>query len=191
VNVRHSVPGSLVRAAIGGDASATADILRLVWPDAFRIAWSVLGDRTVAEDAAQEACARILTAIATLRQPERFEAWFYRIVVNEARQQQRITSRETALEDGTADAGFAAEERIDLTRAIGELDPPLRTVVILHYYYALNSFEIARVVGAAPVTVRWRLHVARRRLRTALAGAPINSYVRAKGEYSDEPQAAR
>jgi RNA polymerase sigma-70 factor (ECF subfamily) len=185
---------SLAAAAAGGDPSATAALLESVWPDAFRIAWSILGERTSAEDAAQEACARVLTSIASLRDPESFAAWFYRIVVNESRQRIRGAARNAPLvEDVRVDEAFSLEDHLDLRRALQALDPALRAVVVLRYYAGLNSTQIATVVGASSMTVRWRLFIARRRLQRSL-GAQIQSHnaqTNRTGELTDEPQAVR
>jgi RNA polymerase sigma-70 factor (ECF subfamily) len=185
---------SLATAAAGGDAGATAELLRSAWPDAYRIAWSVLRDRQAAEDAAQEACAQVVTAITTLRRPERFPVWFYRIVVNEAHRCRRRTAREvTLVDDVPSDDGLTPEDHLDLRDAVGSLDTTLRVTVVLHYYFALNSAEIAKVLGASPITIRWRLMVARRRLRSLLAAdaASTSAHTTIRGDYADESHALR
>jgi hypothetical protein len=68
----------LVRAAKTGDREALEALVRSIWPDVFRIAWSVLRNHVAAEDAAQDACAQIAAKIATLRAPEAFTVWLYR-----------------------------------------------------------------------------------------------------------------
>ncbi|MBV9103387.1 MAG: sigma-70 family RNA polymerase sigma factor [Candidatus Eremiobacteraeota bacterium] len=189
-----SVP-SLAAAAAAGDATAVNDLLEKVWPDAFRIAWSVLGERTAAEDAAQEACARTLTAIGSLRTPEAFPAWFYRIVVNEANRRRRTLRNAAAAAEEPRDTVEAVgnEERIDLERALHALEPPLRVVIVLRYYLRLSGKEIATIVGASAMTVRWRLFVARRRLRATLSEPTTSPRISMhnNGAYADEPQAVR
>jgi len=146
----------------------------------------MLSESAAAEDAAQEACARALSAIHTLRRPESFATWFYRIVVNEAKQRLRATARERPIQTGLRDPREPAyddaggqDDRIDVRRAIDALDPALRVTIVLHYYFGMSSAEIARIVGTSPVTARWRLMVAHRKLRALLApgrgaaGAPI------------------
>ncbi len=134
----------------------------------------MLRDPAAAEDVAQEACAHVLSAIGSLRRPENFSVWFYRIVVNEAKQRFRTTGREHALVESLGSGASAApkprttEERLDLWQAVDALTPALRVAIELRYSYELNSTEIAQVLGTSPVTVRWRLLTARRRLRTLL-----------------------
>jgi RNA polymerase sigma factor (sigma-70 family) len=184
----------LAAAAAAGDAAATSELLERVWPDAFRVAWSILGERGAAEDVAQEACARLLTSIERLRNPERFSAWFYRIVVNESKRRRCRTARDAPLDERLgSDDLVSHEDRLDLRRALQALDPALRVAVVLHYYLGLNSVEIAKVVGASSMAVRWRLFVARRRLRPLLGAevAPPSTSRNETGAYTDEPQAVR
>src|SRR5579872_4634558 len=158
----------LVIAVQRGDASATSALLRAVWPDAYRIARSMLRDHGAAEDTAQEACARVLTSIARLRRPERFAVWFANIVANEAKSRMRRMRREReAVEIASAEGGD--DERIDVQRAIEALPPMLRATVVLRHYYGFDSGEIGAILGIAPVTARWRLMLAHRRLRASLA----------------------
>ena len=182
---------SLAEAAAAGDSTATGELLRLVWPDAFRIAWSVLKEKTAAEDAAQDACARVLTEIATLRRPQSFRLWFYRTVVNESNRRRRSERRLVALSSEHYASDASTDDRLDVRRALDSLETALRVAIVLHYYFGLNSAEIARVVSATPVTVRWRLMVARRRLRAILAvpEAQACQTGTSTGGYGDESQA--
>ncbi|MGC1757967.1 MAG: sigma-70 family RNA polymerase sigma factor, partial [Candidatus Cybelea sp.] len=61
-----------------------ASFIQAIWPQAYRVAFSVLRDHGLAEDAAQEACAIILDAMPKLRAPQAFNVWLYRIVVRTA-----------------------------------------------------------------------------------------------------------
>ncbi len=135
----------------------------------------MLNDSAAAEDAAQEACARALGAIDTLRSLERFAPWFYRIAVNEAKQRLRITAREVPLERGLGDRRDPSydqvakrADRMDVRRAIEALEPALRTTIVLRYYFGMSSAELGRILSISPVTARWRLMVAHRKLRAVL-----------------------
>ena len=78
------VPSALVDAARCGSSLEIEQLLQAAWPVAYRLAYSVLGDRESAQDAAQESCVILYRTIASLRDPAAFRAWFYRIVVREA-----------------------------------------------------------------------------------------------------------
>jgi RNA polymerase sigma-70 factor (ECF subfamily) len=178
---------ALIERAAAGDPIATAELIASVWPDAYRLAWSILKDRSAAEDAAQEGCARAWCAMTQLRRPERFPIWFYRIVVNESLRLLRARPPEPIAEPA-AYSDSAVAQRLDVRAAIDSLDSRLRLAVLLRYYFELNSSEIARVVGASPVTVRWRLMLAHRRLRSLLEeyASPSLSPTQNDERYGDE-----
>jgi len=160
---------TLVARAIVGDEGAISGLLAAVWPDAYRIAWSVLRDGPAAEDAAQEACARVWRSIGGLRDAGRFKVWFCRIVVNESRRLQGRAKHGEAAADVAPNDRPLFDERVAVRLAIDALDPRLRSIVVFRYYFGLRSREIARVLGVSPVTIRWRLMLAHRRLACALA----------------------
>jgi RNA polymerase sigma factor (sigma-70 family) len=90
---------------------------------------------------------------------------------NRARRVQREQDYQATLVDRTA-AVDEVYERVDLQRFVAEqvmaLEEPLRTVVILRYFEGLDSPRIAKLTGAAPGTVRWRLKLALDQLRAGL-----------------------
>jgi RNA polymerase sigma-70 factor (ECF subfamily) len=135
------------------------------WPDAYRLAFSVLGDAEAAQDAAQDACVTMYRAIGSLRSSASFRVWLYRIVVRAAMEQQRrsaLPAIEPAIPSGDPD------QTIDVWRALDALAPKLRAVVVLRYFEGLNSREIASVLRVPDGTVRFRLASAMRRLRPLL-----------------------
>jgi RNA polymerase sigma-70 factor, ECF subfamily len=164
--------GARIVAARSGDRVALEALLTAGWPHAYRIALSILRHPMAAEDAAQEACARVVLAIAQLRSGEAFGLWFYRIVVREALAIERRTRRHEPLDPRTLASASPLTDalvRVDVLRALGELPPSQRAVIALHYYADLNSREIAAIVRMPDGTVRYHLAHARRRLEALLA----------------------
>jgi len=165
----------LAQAASNGDAGAYEALVRVLWPNAYRIAWSILGDRGAAEDAAQAACATICAKLSALADTRAFVAWSYRIVVSHARDHARARSRLQRRETIGYDEAAARttsdddpSDRLDLEAAIAQLPESLRLVLELHYFVGLNSREIGTALGIPAATVRFRLMIARRRLRPLL-----------------------
>ena len=162
----------LIEAARGGQRSDVDRLLAAVWPSAYHLAYAVLGDTQQAEDAAQEACIALFRSIASLRSTEAFRVWFSRIVVREAgaikrrrkRTEPQALSTFARFDDDTATA-------LDVWRALDSLPGPLRTVVVLRYFEDFNSSQIASVLRIPAPTVRFRLNVAKRRLRPLLDDA--------------------
>ncbi len=77
-------PPELVSAALTGDEAAAERLIAAVWPGCFRLAATIIGDRNLAQDAAQEACVIVHRQIRKLRNVAAFDAWLYRIVMRES-----------------------------------------------------------------------------------------------------------
>ena len=118
--------------------------------------------------------------------------WFYRIVVNEARRVQRARCLDAPLEAAGDRDDASRDDRIVVRAAVDALEPRLRLPILLRYYYGLRSKEIAHVLDASPVTVRWWLMLAHRRLRAALDdfASPSHSSATPDGRYTNESIAA-
>jgi RNA polymerase sigma-70 factor, ECF subfamily len=144
-------------------------LLAQVWPEAYRVAYGILHDRGLAEDAAQDACALISRKLPTLKNSAAFRTWMYKIVANRAISIGRARKATHNLEAASEHPVNAdPTERIDLYRALAVLPLRQRAAVLLHYYAGLNSSEISDACGFPPGSVRFYLMQARRALRKAL-----------------------
>lgn len=162
-----------IESARSGEAGLER-LMAAVWPEAYRIAFSILRDSGLAEDAAQEACAAIARALPSLKDTRVFRAWSYKIIVNHAITMARRRPRTQTLDmlDGHG-IHFDHSDALDLYKALAALPPAQRAAVLLHYYAGLNSGEIAAATGLPSSTIRFHLMLARRTLRKelSLAGA--------------------
>jgi len=154
------------RARSGGDA--LEPLIAAVWPEAYRLALTVLRDRGLAEDCAQEACAAIARSLPSLKSSDAFAGWSYRIIVNRALAVARMRGRVEMAASREPAVTFDRTDAIDLYAAMAALEPLARAIVILHYYAGFNSVEIAAATHLQPSTVRFHLMRARRALRDAL-----------------------
>jgi RNA polymerase sigma-70 factor, ECF subfamily len=164
---RRRVDPPLVLAAMRREPGGADRLVAAIWPACFRLAASVTGDRELAQDAAQEACALVVRKVHGLRNAAAFDAWLYRIVMREASRVRRghWFNPEQLIESAAGENGTAA---LDVWRALAALPPELRDVVVLFYFDDLRSEEIAAVLGVRHPTVRTRLARARERLRGLL-----------------------
>ena len=162
------VPLNLVLAAQSGDERDIERLLRVIWPDAYRLAGAILLDRAIAEDVAQEACIKVYRGIAALRIPQAFRSWLYRIIVREALKHKKIQALPVS-ESLSASYCDDPTASLDLWHALGTLPNTLRAVVVLRYFENLTSREIGAVLGVPHPTVRFRLMTALRRLQPLLA----------------------
>lgn len=160
-------PTELIAAAQRGDPADIERLLEAVWPDAYRLARAIIAHAQAAEDAAQDACVLMFRNIGSLRNPDAFRTWFYRIVVREALKHKKLLANDTPLDANHAYSDDPSTT-IDLWRALAALPEHLRTVIVLHYFENLTSREIAGVLRIPDPTVRFRLMTARRRLQPLL-----------------------
>jgi RNA polymerase sigma-70 factor (ECF subfamily) len=164
----------IVFAALAGNEAAVEELVAAVWPGCFRLAASVIGDRSLAQDAAQEACVIVPRKVRSVRNADAFDTWLYRIVMRESARVRRRREREGQASFARSFGGDDSAS-IDVWRALAMLSPELRDVTVLFYIDDLKSETIASVLGIPHSTVRTRLARARERLRGLL------------DDYRDEP----
>jgi RNA polymerase sigma-70 factor (ECF subfamily) len=166
---------ALVERAQAGDREAYELLARGAAPRLFLVASRLLRDTDAAEDAVQQTLVAIWRDLGSLRDPERFDAWTYRMVIRYCRAEERRHRRMgiTILElsdsipadhDQTADVST----RDALGRAFDALSVEHRTVVVLHHLIGLSLGEIAEIVDVPYGTVGSRLHHAMRSMRAAI-----------------------
>ena len=168
------VDPDVVERARRGSREAYERLGREVAPKLFLVASRILRDQDAAEDAVQQALVSIWLDLRTLRDPERFEAWAYRIVVRacrrEASQRRRgvmladLSEQLTAPGDSLADV----DRRDELGRAFDRLSHDHRVVVVLHHLAGLTLGEIAEILDVPYGTVGSRLHHAMSALRASI-----------------------
>jgi RNA polymerase sigma-70 factor (ECF subfamily) len=144
---------------------------------AYRYATLILGDRTDAEDATHDAALTAWRRFGELRDIERFDAWFGRILVNACRDRlrgRRRTIRVIAPDAPDGLGGFAPDpadaigRQQALAQALATLSIDHREAVVLRYFADLTVDQIAARTGVGAGTVKSRLHYALRHLRDAI-----------------------
>jgi RNA polymerase sigma-70 factor (ECF subfamily) len=169
-----------VRGAQAGSESAFAELIERRRHDLYRTAWAILRNDADAFDAAQDVCLTAWRQLGSLREPERFDAWLTRSLVNRCRNmlrsRRRTSVREISIDpDGERDPatdGGLGQEHADadaIRRAFARLSADERAYLALHYAEDRPIQEIARLVGAPSGTVKWRLSRARAALERQLA----------------------
>lgn len=140
---------------------------------AYRLASALLKDSVEAEDAVSDAAILAWTHWRQLRDPERFDGWFDRILVNECRRRLRLRRPQSIPEPRAAghgeDATGAVAQRDALRRVLTTLSADHRIVLVLRFVEDLPLSEIAERTRQREGTVKSRLHYALRSLRAAYA----------------------
>lgn len=153
-----------------GDRDWFCDRLREHWTSLYRLARSITGNDADAQEAMAQAAYLAWDRFGQLRQREKFRSWLLKITANEARQLCRRRCHTVSWEKLETEPAAPVRETEDgsLWQAVQALPRDQREAVVLFYWEDLSTEEIARVVGAAPGTVRVRLSRAREQLRKRL-----------------------
>jgi len=163
---------AIVEAACRGEVDALAGLYERYYAAMAWVAYSVLLDRGLAEDAAQQAFATAFTKLRSLRQPDRFGSWLAAICRNTAQDMARARRREAALQKQAAGEVRAAPESDGFDEAVKEavdgLPVMYRETVVLHYYSGMSYQEIESVLGVSGDVVKGRLARARKQIQVHL-----------------------
>ena len=165
----------LVTRAQTGDEQAFVSLAVAIGDRLHAVAYRILRDTDLAEDASQQALMAIWQDLPQLRDPARFEAWSYRLLVRacyaEGRRSRawapnlRLLPADEPVQSGGI---HTVIDRDQLERGFRRLSIDHRAVVVLHHYLGLSLPEVADALGVAEGTVRSRHHYAMRGLRAAL-----------------------
>jgi RNA polymerase sigma-70 factor, ECF subfamily len=147
------------------------ELLERVLDPAFRLAMTMLNDRTAAEDAVQEAALKAWRHRARFRPETELRPWFLTIVANECRSARRSRWwRVLRFADVSSERRpDRLEERIDLDRALDRLTHQHLLALTLYYHLDLPIGEVASVLGCNENAARQRIHRALVQLRPSMA----------------------
>jgi RNA polymerase sigma-70 factor (ECF subfamily) len=166
------VERQLVELAQKGDRDAFDRLAQRVSDRLYAVAYRILRNGPSAEDATQQALVAIWRQLPGLRDPDRFDAWAYRLLVHASYAEHRRRRREApsgSLTDGAIDDPYlAVHDRDQLERGFVRLSAEQRAVLVLQHYLDLSHDEMAELLGVPVGTVRSRLHGARGAMRAAL-----------------------
>jgi RNA polymerase sigma-70 factor (ECF subfamily) len=169
------VDADLIGRAQNGDEEAFASLAVAAGDRLHAVAFRILRDTDLAEDASQQALLTIWRDLPQLRDPARFDAWSYRLLVRACYAEGRRTRHWApnvrllpANEPEVSEGLSSVVDRDQLERGFRRLSIDHRAVVVLHHYLDLPLDEVAEVLGVPVGTVRSRLHHAMRGLRAAL-----------------------
>jgi RNA polymerase sigma-70 factor, ECF subfamily len=189
-----SVPpqeAELIRRILAGEKALFYELVRPYERAVFIAAMSVVHNEQDAEDVAQEAVLKAFINLKSFRAESKFSTWLIQITINEARMKLRKDHAhlyESADEPRTDDDGAdyipkdwadwrdipsetlqRKELRDALSKAIDDLDPKYREVLILRDVEGLSIAETAAALNITEANVKTRLLRARLQVRDALA----------------------
>jgi len=145
----------------------------------FRLAFSVVRDRSLAEDVTQETMLKAWLALPTFRGESSLRGWIMRIAHNTAistlRSRRAILSDPNEMPEAPVIIEKSTERRVegaaavdDFVEALDLLDDLSRSIVVLRELEGMSYDEISRVLDVPLPTIKTRLLRARRFLGNAL-----------------------
>lgn len=165
---------ALVDRAMEGDEEAFASLVRSVGDRCMAIAYRILRDLDLAEDAVQTSFVTAWRQLRTLRDADRFEAWLHRLLVRacyaEARKRRPPMLNVVDLEPASAwsDEYLVIHDRDQLERGFRRLPAEQRAVLVFHHYLGMTMPEVAEHLAIPIGTVKSRMHYASIALRAAI-----------------------
>ncbi|MCG8469091.1 MAG: sigma-70 family RNA polymerase sigma factor [Gemmatimonadetes bacterium] len=167
----------LITQAKAGDRVAMGQLYELHARRVYTVVRRLVGDDHLAEDLSQEAWVRAFEKIHLFRGESAFGTWLYRLATNVALNRLRRSSKRSTVEAG-ADLPRVSRAQDDvvvtrrvLTRALDQLPPGYRNVLVLHDVEGWTHEEIARSLNCSPGTSKSQLHKARARMRQLITPA--------------------
>jgi RNA polymerase sigma factor (sigma-70 family) len=172
LRLREDNERGVVEAACKGDSEALAGLYERYYATMVWVAYSVLLDRSLAEDAAQQAFAKAYVKMRGLKHVDRFGPWLTTICRNAAQDIARARRRETALQKTAVTEEFAESGSDGFDKAVKDavdaLPPMYREIVVLHYYSDMSYRQIESVLGISGDKVKGRLARARKYIQDHL-----------------------
>lgn len=165
-----------VERAKAGDGRAFEELLAPVLEPGFRLAMTMLNDRTAAEDAVQDAALKAWRKLDRFRPDAQLRPWFLAIVANECRSARRTrwwhVLRFADVRTQRAVPDLA--QRLDLDAALDRLPRHHLLPLVLYYHLDLPIDEVARVLRCSEGAARQRIHRALAALRPTM-GLEVNA----------------
>lgn len=144
----------------------------------YKTAYLMMGSAEDAEDILQEVFLQVHRSLSTFDPGKgAFTTWLHRITVNHCLNRRRkrrfaFLSLDSAPSGVLSDERSPVEERLGdqdaIQQALGRLSQKLRAVIVLRYYWELSYLEISQALGIPVGTVKSRLDLGLKTLRTAL-----------------------
>jgi len=169
----------LVKASQAGDRGAFDEIVRLYQQRVMQVAVRILGNTNEAAEAVQNGFVKAYLNISKLREPKRFEAWFFRIIANTAISQRKAAkcrAEKIKIAGGSGSKKvFSPEEsqigeelKEAIQQAISKLSKKEAKAIALFGIEDLSREKVAEIMGCSAEAVTWHVFKARQKLKVLL-----------------------
>lgn len=166
----------LVTLAKSGDAEAFGELYEIYNKEMYRYACCVTGSKELAEDAVSDAVLSAFEQIGSLKKPEAFKGWLFRILCAACKRRYTESRQKTALvylddenrSENDPDKTYDFDLSIDLRKALDSLGEDEREIITLKVIGNYKSHEIAKITGYPASTVRSKLKRALKKMKDRL-----------------------
>jgi len=156
----------IVEAARNGHLESFGALYERYYNPMVALAYSMLADRDLAEDVAQESFMVACRDLPNLKSKDKFAAWLAGICRNIARQMLKAKGKRILLNvEYSSDSQDGREQHCDAIRqAVWKLREAQRELIVLHYFNGFSRAQICQVLGISPQAVNGRLVRAKRKI---------------------------
>jgi RNA polymerase sigma-70 factor (ECF subfamily) len=162
----------LVRRYLDGERAAGDELVDRFQRSVYNVALRMLGNVQDAEDVTQTTFGNAFAALDSYDPKYRFFSWIYRMTVNESlntlKRRRDVVSLDGSFDVPAAAGSSDSDAEVRVGRALLELKPDDRAVVVLRHFVSFSYEEISDVLDVPVKTVKSRLFTARERLRDSL-----------------------
>lgn len=138
----------------------------------YKLAYSYVRNKESALDIVQNSICTALEKCYTIKNPQAIKTWLYKIIVNESLQHIKASKNEAPAEEILPEKSYTEpyfDKDMEVYEAVQNLNEPVRTVIILHYYEDLTIKQIAEITNTNPNTVKTRLYSGLSKLENKLS----------------------
>jgi RNA polymerase sigma-70 factor, ECF subfamily len=165
-NVNDKLQSKLVNAAKSGNLECFGTLCKHYYSTLVAIAYSILGDHHLAEDATQAAYAKAITALPKLKDSGKFAPWLGQICRNTAMDMIRKNARQYTTDDlSQVKAADEHDETSPLIRqAIEMLTPAEKEIICLRYYDQMSYQQMGEILDLSSAAINGRLKRAKKKI---------------------------
>jgi RNA polymerase sigma-70 factor (ECF subfamily) len=169
----------LVRASQAGDRDSFDELVDLYQRRAMQVAVRILGDADEAAEAVQNGFVKAYLSVGKLKEPKRFEAWFFRIIANTAFS--RIRAAKDHMKKMRIAGNFGSKKTFSpmerevsrelqqaIKQAMLKLTKKQAQAIALFGIEDLPQDKVAEIMGCSAEAVRWHIFKARKKLKVSL-----------------------
>lgn len=156
----------MTQAAQRGDGGSFTELCGRYYSAMVAIAHSIIGDRHLAEDAAQQAFATAAVKLPELRDGGKFAGWLRvicRNAANDIGRKQRIIFNNDNLSKLPAKEN-SSQDTAAIREAVSQLTPEAKEVIYLRYYDGMTYQRISKVLGISEEAINGRLRRAKEKI---------------------------